>query len=41
MRAMEDWAKAEKQKISPPRIEPKARARNEVSTAADISKTLL
>jgi hypothetical protein len=27
MRAMEDWAKAEKQKISPPRIEPKASGR--------------
>jgi hypothetical protein len=41
MRAIDDCANAEKQKRSPPRIDPKARARKEVSTAADISKTLL
>lgn len=41
IRAIEDWARAEKQKISPPLIEPKARARNEVRTAAETSNTLL
>jgi hypothetical protein len=38
---MDDWANAEKQKMLPPLMEPKARARKEVNTAADISKTLL
>lgn len=38
---MEDCASAEKQKRFPPRIDPKARAKNEVKTAAEISKTLL
>jgi hypothetical protein len=41
IRAIDDWARAEKQKVLPLLIEPKARARKEVRTAADISKTLL
>jgi hypothetical protein len=41
MRAIADWDSAEKQNKFPPLIEPKARARKDVKTAADISKTLL
>ena len=41
MRAMADWERAEKQKRFPSLIDPKALARNEVKTAALISKTLL
>ena len=37
---MADWARAEKQNRWPPRMEPKARARKLVRTAAEISKTL-
>ena len=37
---MEDWARAEKQKVWPLLIEPKARARKEVIIAAEISKML-
>ena len=40
MRAMADWASAEKQKSSPLRMEPNARARKLVRTAAVISKIL-
>ncbi len=41
MSAIEDWARAEKQKRSPPRMLPNARARKDVNTAAEISKMLL
>jgi len=41
MRAMADCARAEKQNKSPPLIDPNARARNEVRTAAETSNTLL
>lgn len=38
---MDDCANAEKQKRLPLLMDPKARARKEVITAAEISKTLL
>jgi len=38
---MEDCARAEKQKRLPLLMDPNARAKNEVKTAAEISKTLL
>jgi hypothetical protein len=41
MSAIADWERAEKQNRFPPLIEPKALAKNEVKTAALISKTLL
>lgn len=41
IRAIADWDRAEKQKRFPPLIEPKALARKDVKTAAEISKTLL
>jgi len=41
MRAMEDWARAEKQNSCPPLMDPNARARNEVKTEAETSNTLL
>ena len=37
---MDDWANAEKQNKRPPWMEPKARARKLVKTAAEISKML-